>query len=393
MPDHAALAHAVGVELLDPLHRLADAEELLMTANLAYSTVKDREPANQVQQSRRPAQGMQRAILRGDSTFALRLQGIEIGPCGGEIARKDRARFRAGQLPVDDGGNGGVRILLIAPCLPELLRRADRRIARFLPVHRQQHLGEVEQLRDVVLVLVAYELAASLLEALGWSLVFNHQHRDAIDEGDDVAALGLRGTGSLHREFGGDVEAVVLGRLPVDEAEGEALAVAIDGLGDGRAQDQCVVDILVGAFQPLQAIRCRLEATHGFMCILQVEAILSASMGEAVDAHHAFSQHVIQHNVAQPVAAQGEGLGLRQRPEAECHQHLQGRNLRLVFFCGVEAAGVGHHACRLEFVTKGCPESGPEYRLSFKNWSKALMSAWAAGMIILSFFTLIERPV
>ena len=52
-------------------------------------------------------------------------------------------------------------------------------------------LGEVEELRDVVLVLVADQLAVRLLQAFGRPLVLDHQDRDAVHERDDVAALGL----------------------------------------------------------------------------------------------------------------------------------------------------------------------------------------------------------
>ena len=49
----------------------------------------------------------------------------------------------------------------------------------------------MEQLRDVVFVLIANQLAAGLLQALGRPLVLDHQERDAVHVGDDVASPGL----------------------------------------------------------------------------------------------------------------------------------------------------------------------------------------------------------
>ena len=71
-------------------------------------------------------------------------------------------------------------------------------------MHHEQ-LREVEQLRDVVFVLIADQLAAGLLQALGRPLVLDHEERDAVHEADDIAALGLRAGGALDREFGRDV--------------------------------------------------------------------------------------------------------------------------------------------------------------------------------------------
>ena len=68
--------------------------------------------------------------------------------------------------------------------------------------------------------------------------------------------------------------------------------------------------------------------------IIQIAAV-------AVDPHDAVGQHVIKHHVAQPVAALGQRPGLRQGFEAKGDQHLQGGDLRLVRFGGVET-----HACR-----------------------------------------------
>jgi hypothetical protein len=131
------------------------------------------------------------------------------------------------------------------------------------------------------------------------------------------------------------------GRLPIDVAERVALRVAVDRLRDRRAEDERVVDVLVGAPQPLQAVGRGLEPPHRLVRILEVEGILAAAMGEAVDAHELVGKHVVQHHVPQAAAAQAQRLLLRERREPERHQQLQRRNLGLMFLGGVE----GHRAC------------------------------------------------
>ena len=64
-------------------------------------------------------------------------------------------------------------------------------VARLDTVHHHEKLREVEQLRDVVFVLIADQLAAGLLQALGRPLVLDHQERDAVHVSNDVAPLGL----------------------------------------------------------------------------------------------------------------------------------------------------------------------------------------------------------
>ncbi len=133
-----------------------------------------------------------------------------------------------------------VFFIAISPGLPELARRPDCRIARLVPVHHHEKLREVEQLRDVVFVLIADQLSVGLLQALGRPLVLDHEERDAVHIGDDVAALRLGAGRALDGKFGGDVEDVVFGRFPVDVAERIGLGVPLDRLGNGRAENERV---------------------------------------------------------------------------------------------------------------------------------------------------------
>ena len=136
-----------------------------------------------------------------------------------KIAREDRIGLNRLQGPVRQRGNVVVLVFVVAPALPILLRRTDRGISRLGAVHRHQKLREVKQLRNVVFVLIADQLASRFLQALGRALVFDHQEGDAVYISDDVATLRLCAGRPLDRHFGGDVKNVVGRCIPVDEAE------------------------------------------------------------------------------------------------------------------------------------------------------------------------------
>ena len=72
------------------------------------------------------------------------------------------------------------------------------------------------------------------------------------------------------------------------------------------------------------------------MRILEVEGILPAAMGEAVDLQKLVGKDVVEHHVAQAAAALAHSLGLGQRREPQRHQELQGGDLGLMLLGGVE---------------------------------------------------------
>ena len=116
----------------------------------------------------------------------------------------------------------------------------------------------MEKLRDVVCVLVADQLAAGLVEAFRRALVLDDDEGNAVYERHEVATLGAGADRARHRKLRGHVEHVVVGLFPIDEAERIALAVAVNGLGDGGAEQEGVVDVLVGAAQALEPFSLRL---------------------------------------------------------------------------------------------------------------------------------------
>ena len=65
----------------------------------------------------------------------------------------------------------------------------------------------------------------------------------------------------------------------------------------------------------------------------------------AVDPQKLVGQHPVERDVTQPPAASGQRLSLGERLEAQRHEELQGGDLGLVFFGGVESAI--HEPCHL----------------------------------------------
>ena len=196
----------------------------------------------------------------------------------------------------------------------------------------------MEQVRDVVFVLVADQLASGLVEALGGSLVLDDDEGDAVHEGDDIEAAGLDATRALNLHLGGDVVRVPRGVLPVDVAEGVGLGVPPDVLRDRRPEYEKVVDLLVRAAESLCAIGGGAEASDGFLGILQVEAVAAAAVGETIDREKAVREGVVQEDVAEAAAAVVEGFSLGEWGVAERDEELQRGDLGLVLLGGVGAS-------------------------------------------------------
>ena len=91
-------------------------------------------------------------------------------------------------------------------------------------------------------------------------------------------------------------------------------------------------------------IRRGLQSPDGFMRVLKVEAVIPAAMSEAIDLQKLIGQHIVQHHVAQAATTQANRLGLGQWREAKSHEHLQRRDLGLVFFRGIESHNF-HSGC------------------------------------------------
>ena len=224
----------------------------------------------------------------------------------------------------------------LPPTLPELLRRADRRVTCLLAVEREEKVSEVEELRNVLFVLVADQLAARLTNVLGGPLVLNDDKGDAVHEGDDIEATGLEAARALHLHLGGDVVGVVRGILPVDVAERVRLRVTADLLRDARPEHKQVVDLLVRASKSLNLIRVGMETPDGFVRIFQVEPVAAAAVREAVDREEAVREDVVQNDIAKAAATVAKGVGLGEWRVSERDEELQRGDLGLVLLGGIE---------------------------------------------------------
>ena len=310
VPDYAALASAVGANMLDALHGPLDREELLVAGDLADAGVEDREAADQVEEAVRTAEGVDGPVLGGDGAGAF-------------------------------GGEGSFPLGAPTPALPELLRGADGRVACLPAAEREQKLGEVEEVRDVLSALVADQLTPGLPDAPGGQLVLDDDEGDAVDEGDDIEAAGLEAARAFNLHGGGDVVDVVGGIVPVDVAKRVRLEVTGDLLCDGRAEDEEVVGRLVGAAESLRAIGGGAEAPDGFVGVFQVESIAAATVGEAVDREETVGEDVVEEDVAEAAAAVVEGVGLGEWGVAERDEALQRGEVGVVGLGGVGGHGIG----------------------------------------------------
>src|SRR6266702_7277427 len=100
VPDHAALALAFEIILLDPRDSLEDAEVLLMAGDLACASIKNGETAHHIQQALRAAQSKDRPILGRYGALAFCNHRFEEWPRGCEVPAENRIHFRCGQRTI-----------------------------------------------------------------------------------------------------------------------------------------------------------------------------------------------------------------------------------------------------------------------------------------------------
>lgn len=130
MPDHAALAGAAHVVLLDGLDCAPDSEELLVARNLADAAVEHGEAADEVEQSFGATQRVHRPVLNRDRALALSGQRVEIDARAREITGEDGVLLRRRKDAVGEGRDGLVGVFFIMPLGPKLRLGPNCRIAR-----------------------------------------------------------------------------------------------------------------------------------------------------------------------------------------------------------------------------------------------------------------------
>ena len=200
----------------------------------------------------------------------------------------------------------------------------------------------MEELGDAVFALIADELAAGLLKSLGRALVLDHDEGNAVHIGHDIAAFGGAAARALDSDFSSYMEGIVGRVFPVDETEAETLGISVNRLGDRGAKDQCVIDVLIGGLEAFDPVGSWFEAADRVMRVFKVKGVGLAAILEGVELQELLNEDVIEHHVAEAAAPLADDFGFRHGRVTERHQHLQGRDLGLVFFGRVE--GVGGHS-------------------------------------------------
>ena len=124
-------------------------------------------------------------------------------------------------------------------------------------------------------------------------LALDDDEGDAVDEADDVGPAGLVAGGAGDLKFGRDVEGVVARVLPVDEAQGVSLGLALDVLVDALAESEEVVNLLARAAEPVVYghVAQRFDGA-GYAAIIERQF---APLGtDAVEALELRREHILQ---------------------------------------------------------------------------------------------------
>ncbi len=105
VPDDAPLAAAVAVPLPDPFQRRLHHEILLVAGDLLDAAVEDGEPEGQLQQPLGTAQAEERPVLLRHQALPFRLQGVEKGAKGRELAAEEPFFLICRKRRPDDGSH------------------------------------------------------------------------------------------------------------------------------------------------------------------------------------------------------------------------------------------------------------------------------------------------
>ena len=163
MPDHAALAPAVGPELADARDQCTDAKELLIARDdLADLAVEQHKAAQQFQQAPGREQAGQQTVLVGGQhgrrpqrfKVLTQLRGLALEQCGLGVGV---------ERLVLDCSHVRIAVLLFTPARPEFGGGVGRAVTAVGLADGEQKLRVGEEVRNLVLPLVAQVLADALL--------------------------------------------------------------------------------------------------------------------------------------------------------------------------------------------------------------------------------------
>ena len=235
--------------------------------------------------------------------------------------------------PGDQRGQFAIHVL--PPDRPELGGGAGRGVLGLVFRQGQQQLRVEEQLGDFVVPLVAQVLADRLGDGVFdiGPFALDDRQGNTVDEQHDVGPPGLVAGGSFDLEFLGDVEDVggqPSVRVPVDVVERKALGVAADRLLQALAENQQVVDLLVGADESV--VQHVFQNLHGGLDVGLAELVLLPLEANPVQFAQLFDEHRFEQHVARLSPPQRDRLARREVAPAQILQELQGRYLRDVVF-------------------------------------------------------------
>jgi len=334
VPDDAAGALPLRVEMRHAVERRLDGEVLLVAGDLLHPAVEDDEPVDKLQQALWVKQAVERAVLLGGQALA---DALEVPPHPVAIVApvvQARGLLLAERLVDQLVGRRLVRLcILLLPHRPELGRRVRCGILRDVLVNREQKLRVHKQVRDILRLLVADHLRDAFLDAvlvagvLVRALALDDDERNAVHKQHDVRAAGLIAAGPLDGELLRDVIDVVLRVLPVDVVQTVVFGVAVHGLRQADAERQQLVHGLVGLHQPLIKLDGGQPADRGVDVALAEGDQLPAPL-DGVVLTQPGREDAGEHDVALPTAAQRQRLGGREILPAKLHEHLQRGDLR-----------------------------------------------------------------
>ena len=224
-------------------------------------------------------------------------------------------------LPID---------ILLAPYAPELFGGSAGGVANLGLVSSHEHLRKLEKLGDIGSILIAVHLPDGLLHLHRGCFALNDGEGDTVDEQDDIGAGVFLLIPAIAGELLGHVVDVVLGMLPVDIAQIEALGGAVHQLlGVAFTQHEGIVDLFAGADQAFR--QGLVQIGHGGLDVFGLEFVGNAAVGELIEGIEPFAEDIAEEDTHEAAALlqafRGGDVGI-----AQLGEELYGGGLAYVFF-------------------------------------------------------------
>ena len=344
VPDHTSVPLAVRSALLHTAHDLQHRVKLLVARRFLHTRVEHDKAANERQEAGRRQQGADQLILCARHTWAFLPGMVQLGAERFFPPAQNAAAHIRGQRLSQQRRKGRRHLrVFLAPAGPVLCICAGRAVLRGVLRDGQQQLRERVQQRDFLAGMVAERLRDRLTRRVIHvrALALDDHQRNPVTEQHDVWPARAAAACPLYLEFFRDVPDVVFGRLPVNELDAEALAVAVYRLLYRHTQRQQVIRRLSRRVLRLKGQReqrvCRLLQSIGR------EFALLVQIPHPVEPRQRFKQHVRQNHLPAPPTPLVQSFSGRQEGVAQIDQQPQGRQLAGHDFAEVGGRiGAGH---------------------------------------------------